>query len=57
MTLFEPHDLEGNFTKLYVIHKFEIFMSKQQIGKYDDICFGVFDHLVELRCTLSKFVK
>ena len=21
-------------------------MSKQQIGKYDDICFGVFDHLV-----------
>ena len=48
MTLFKSNDLERNFTKLYVIHKFEIFMSKQQIGKYDDICFGVFDHLVKL---------
>ena len=48
MTLFESHDLERNFTKFYVIHNFKIFMSKQQIGKYDDISFGVFDHLVIL---------
>ena len=48
MTLFESHDLERNFTKLYDTHKFERFMGKQQIGKYDDICFGVFDHLVIL---------
>ena len=57
MTMFELHDLERNFTKLYVIHKFVIFMSKQQIYLYDDIFFGVFGHLVDLKCILSTYIK